>query len=157
MKISPRRRIRPRRQRAVPAAPAVRQEASDAQNTNTGQRTTPGGSVGGTGSNNQQRAGTGGASAPNSSSASSTRTYRNNTQLGDALIQIDPESRSLIIVADEDTDREISKTIKNLDQPKPQVLIKVLFAQVTLDNDSDIGVEGQLSVSTSAARRSPIS
>ena len=96
--------------------------------------------------NNQGRTGTtGGASAPNSSGAPSTRTYRNNTQLGDALIQIDPETRSLIIVADEDTDKEISKVITNLDRPKPQVLIKVLFAQVTLDNNSDVGVEGNYS------------
>ena len=107
--------------------------------TTTGQRTT-GGTTGG--GNNQQRQGGGGTSASGSSAASSTRTYRNNTQLGDALIQIDPETRSLVIVADEDTDKEITKVIKNLDRPKPQVLIKVLFAQVTLDNNSDLGVEG---------------
>ena len=83
-----------------------------------------------------------GSSTSGSGGASSTRTYRNNTQLGDALIQIDPETRSLVIVADEDTDKEITKVIKNLDRPKPQVLIKVLFAQVTLDNNSDFGVEG---------------
>ena len=111
-----------------------------AQGNTTGQRAT--GTT--TGGNNQQRQG-GGASAPNNSSASSTRTYRNNTQLGDALIQIDPESRSLIIVSDEDTDKEISKVIRDLDKPKPQVLIKVLFAQVTLDNNSDFGVEGNYS------------
>ena len=117
--------------------PSVRLRA---QTTNGGVgRTTGGGS---NNSGNTQARGTGTASAPNSSTASSTRTYRNNTQLGDALIQIDPESRSLIIVADEDTDKEISKVIKNLDKPKPQVLIKVLFAQVTLDNNSDFGVEG---------------
>ena len=82
------------------------------------------------------------AGGANNSSASGTRQYRNNTQLGDALIQIDPESRSLVIVADEQTHSEIEKVIKNLDRPKPQVLIKVLFAQVTLDNNTDIGVEG---------------
>ena len=113
-----------------------------AQTSNTGQRTTGGTNTGGTTGGNTQARTSGGASAPNSSTASSTRTYRNNTQLGDALIQIDPETRSLIIVADEDTDKEISKTIRNLDQPKPQVLIKVLFAQVTLDNNLDFGVEG---------------
>ena len=110
-----------------------------AQNTTTGARTTGGGNAN---SGSTQARGNGSASAPNSSTASSTRTYRNNTQLGDALIQIDPESRSLIVVADEDTDKEITKVIKNLDKPKPQVLIKVLFAQVTLDNNLDFGVEG---------------
>ena len=77
-----------------------------------------------------------------SSNSSGARQYRNNTQLGDALIQIDPETRSLIIVADENTHADIEKIIKNLDRPKPQVLIKVLFAQVTLDNNTDFGVEG---------------
>ena len=83
-----------------------------------------------------------GGSTSNSNNAGSTRQYRNATQLGDALIQIDPETRSLIIVADEETEKEITQVIKNLDRPKPQVLIKVLFAQVTLDNNLDFGVEG---------------
>ena len=124
---------------------AGRAGAQTTASTGTAQRTT-----GTTGGNTQNRTG-GGASAPNSSTASSTRTYRNNTQLGDALIQIDPETRSLIVVADEDTDKEISRTIRNLDQPKPQVLIKVLFAQVTLDNDSDIGVEGNYNFNLGSA------
>ena len=87
--------------------------------------------------------GSSGSSSSNSGSgATTTRQYRNNTLLGDALIQEDPETRSLIIVADDDTQNEIVKVIKNLDRPKPQVLIKVLFAQVTLDNTLDFGVEG---------------
>ena len=88
------------------------------------------------------RSTTGGGSSSNASSASATRQYRNNTMLGDALIQVDPETRSLVIVADERTQAEIAKVIHNLDRPKPQVLIKVLFAQVTLDNSTDFGVEG---------------
>ncbi len=32
--------------------------------------------------------------------------------------------------------------IKNLDQPKPQVLIKVVFLEVTYNKGSDVGVEG---------------
>ncbi len=138
MKISPRRRSLPAAGAlllcllfALPAARVC------AQNNNTGGRTN---TTGQTGGNRQGQGGGGGSSG--GGTASSTRTYRNNTQLGDALIQIDPESRSLIIVSDEDTDKEITKVIKNLDQPKPQVLIKVLFAQVTLDNNSDFGVEG---------------
>ena len=103
--------------------------------------------TGNTVGNNQNRSNTtgGGASTANSSGAPSTLVYRNNNQLGNALIQIDPETRSLIIVADDDTEKEITKVIRNLDKPKPQVLIKVLFAQVTLDNNSDLGVEGNYS------------
>ncbi len=94
------------------------------------------------GGNQANRQGANQPASPNSGGASSTRTYRNNTQLGDAVIQTDPESRSLIIVSDEETHNEMMRVIKNLDRPKPQVLIKVLFAQVTLDNNVDFGVEG---------------
>jgi len=77
-----------------------------------------------------------------SSYGSNTRQYRSNTMLGDALIQIDPETRSLVIVADEETHNEILKVIKSLDQPKPQVLIKVVFAEVSLNKSLNVGVEG---------------
>ena len=80
-----------------------------------------------------------------SSGGSTTRQYRNNTMLGDAIVQIDPETRSVIVVADQDTQDEVFKVIENLDRPKPQVLIKVLFAQVTLDKNLDFGVEGNYS------------
>ena len=71
--------------------------------------------------------------------------------LGDAIVQIDPESRSLIVVADNDTQEEIAKVIENLDRPKPQVLIKVLFAQVTLDKNLDVGLEGNYSFNLGAS------
>jgi len=71
--------------------------------------------------------------------------------LGDAIVQIDPESRSLIVVADNDTQEEIAKVIANLDRPKPQVLIKVLFAQVTLDKNLDLGLEGNYSFNLGAS------
>ncbi len=71
--------------------------------------------------------------------------------LGDAIVQIDPETRSLIVVADNDTQEEIAKVIANLDQPKPQVLIKVLFAQVTLDKNLDVGLEGNYSFNLGAS------
>ena len=57
-------------------------------------------------------------------------------------MQVDPETRSLVIVTDEDTHKELAKVIQNLDKPKPQVLIKVVFLEVTYNKDSDIGVEG---------------
>jgi general secretion pathway protein D len=82
---------------------------------------------------------TGGA---NSSYGSSTRQYRSNTMLGDAVIQVDPESRSIIVVTDEKTHNEMSKVIQELDNPKPQVLIKVVFVEVSLNKGLDLGVEG---------------
>jgi len=62
--------------------------------------------------------------------------------MGDALIQFDPETGSLIVITDEETNRHIEKIVKGLDQPVPQVLIKVLFLEVTHTRGSDIGVEG---------------
>ncbi len=121
----------------LPSSFVIR-HSSFAQTTTTAPRTN---TSAGTANNNTNR-NTNSASSSNSNTAGTTRQYRNNTQLGDALIQIDPESRSLIIVADDETQAEITRVIKNLDRPKPQVLIKVLFAQVTLDNSTDFGVEG---------------
>lgn len=70
------------------------------------------------------------------------RQYRSNTELGDAVIQIDPETRSLVIVTDEDTHRELVTVIRTLDKPKPQVLIKVVFLEVTYNKGLDLGVSG---------------
>ncbi len=75
-------------------------------------------------------------------SSTGQRQYRSNTLLGDAVIQVDPETRSLIIVTDEDTHAELDKMVADLDRPKPQVLIKVVFMEITYNNASDIGVEG---------------
>src|SRR5439155_17232100 len=83
--------------------------------------------------------GFGGSSA--SRSRSTARQYPNNG-VGDAVISIDPETRSLIVIADEDTSQYISQVVSNLDRPKPQVLIKVVFLEVTHNDSSDIGVEG---------------
>lgn len=65
-----------------------------------------------------------------------------NNQVGDAVISIDPETRSLIVIADDDTSKYISEVVSNLDRPKPQVLIKVVFLEVTRSDSLDIGIEG---------------
>lgn len=65
-----------------------------------------------------------------------------NNQVGDAVISIDPETRSLIVIADDDTSQYISQVVSNLDRPKPQVLIKVVFLEVTRNDSLDIGIEG---------------
>jgi len=70
------------------------------------------------------------------------RTYTSNTQIGEAIITSDPDTRSLVIVTDDETNENIRRVIESLDRPKPQVLINVVFAQVTHNNDLDFGVEG---------------
>ncbi|HUR45668.1 MAG TPA: hypothetical protein VMZ27_07315 [Candidatus Saccharimonadales bacterium] len=96
-----------------------------------------GGNFGGGGGNfggGGGRVGTGGSS--------STRQYYGNGQVGEATITSDPESRRIIVITDEETGQYVSQVVTNLDRPKPQVLIKVVFLEVTHNNALDIGLEG---------------
>jgi general secretion pathway protein D len=72
----------------------------------------------------------------------STRQYFPSGTVGDAMISSDPESRRLIVITDDETAAHVSQVVTNLDQPKPQVLIKVVFLEVTYNNTQDIGIEG---------------
>jgi general secretion pathway protein D len=84
----------------------------------------------------------GGFGGNRSSRGSSARTYQNNSEIGDAVITYDPETRRIVVIADEDTSQYVSQVITNLDRPKPQVLIKVVFLEVTYRKASDIGIQG---------------
>ncbi|MBU6399859.1 MAG: hypothetical protein KGS61_06035 [Verrucomicrobia bacterium] len=77
-----------------------------------------------------------------SSGSTITRQYPSSGMIGDAYFSIDPESRRVLYIADEDTAKYVSQVLTNLDKPKPQVLIKVVFLLLTYNNASDIGVEG---------------
>lgn len=84
--------------------------------------------------------GTGGGGGGGSGGAS-TRQYNNSTMVGDATITSDLESRRLIVVTDDETNENIKTIIASLDKPKPQVLINVVFLQVTHDKGLDLGAE----------------
>ena len=75
------------------------------------------------------------AAAPRSSTSSTAAAppgqYPNNTTIGDAYFSIDPETRRVVYIADEATAQSIAQVLTNLDRPKPQVLIKVVFLEVT--------------------------
>jgi general secretion pathway protein D len=92
---------------------------------------------------------TGGAGG---ASGNGTRQYLNNTMIGDALIEVDPETRTIIVITDDETNTNIGNVIKALDKPKPQVLINVVFMEITHDNSSDIGIDGKFSYSQSGGR-----
>jgi general secretion pathway protein D len=98
-----------------------------------------GGGFGGGGFGGAARSGT------SSSASSTTRQYPNNTTIGDAYFSIDPETRRVVFIADEATALAIGQVLTNLDRPKPQVLIKCVFLEVTRDDSSDIGIEGYYS------------
>ncbi len=86
------------------------------------------------------------------SSTGANRQYVNSTMIGDAMITSDLETRRLIVVTDEETNESIKTIVESLDRPKPQVLINVVFVQVTHDRDLDLGTEatwtGKLAVKT---------
>src|SRR5882762_4489227 len=84
----------------------------------------------------------GGTGASAGSSSGTTRQYTPNGTVGDAMITVDPETHRVIVITDEETSRYVGQVITNLDRPEPQVLIKVVFLEVTHNNSSDIGIEG---------------
>lgn len=91
-------------------------------NRNTGGNRTGGGGGGGSGSGLSQ--------------------YTPPGAIGEAIVTADPETRRLIVITDEETAPYVSQVITNLDRPKPQVLIKVVFLEVTYRNALDLGIEG---------------
>src|SRR5881296_2687748 len=76
------------------------------------------------------------------STSGGSREYYGNGEVGDAMITVDPDTRRLVIITDEETSQYISQVVSNLDRPRPQVLIKVVFLEVTHRDSLDIGVEG---------------
>lgn len=80
--------------------------------------------------------------APAGDSGSLVRDNLGTQVTGDTIVKFDRETNSIIIITDEETNNQIASIIQTLDQPKPQVLINVLFLEVTYNNDLDLGVEG---------------
>ena len=103
---------------------------------NTGGQRTQGGNRGGQ---------TGGAARSVGGAGGGSRSYYPNGTVGEATISSDPESRRLIVITDDETSQYISQVITNLDRPKPQVLIKVVFLEVTYNKGLNIGIEGSYS------------
>ena len=107
---------------------------------------------GGRGGVGQGGGGGGGFTGGGGSSASGNRSYQNTTMVGDAMISSDVDTRRLIVVTDDATNDNIKAIVASLDKPKPQVLINVVFVQVTHDNSFDLGAEavykGPVSIKT---------
>ena len=77
-----------------------------------------------------------------SGSSSSSSAYPSSTMMGDVTFGYDPETKRVFFITDEETAVNVSNILVNLDKPKPQVLIKVVFLEVQHDNALDFGVEG---------------
>jgi len=80
--------------------------------------------------------------ATGASSTASSRTYPANGTIPDVYFSIDPESRRVVFIAPEEAIPYVMQVLTNLDRPKPQVLIKCVFLEITHNNASDIGIEG---------------
>ena len=86
--------------------------------------------------------GAGGRALGGGAAGTGTRQYYNNGMVGEAMISSDPETRRLIVITDDETSQFVSQVVTNLDRPKPQVLIKVVFLEVTYGKSYDLGLEG---------------
>jgi general secretion pathway protein D len=90
------------------------------------------------------------SSSGNASRNSRTGTNYSSENLGqtpttDAIIQYDQETDSIIVITDDLTNNQIKHVIETMDKPIPQVLIKVLFLEVTHSNDLNLGAEASFS------------
>lgn len=89
-----------------------------------------------------RNAGGGGRALGGGGAGGGSRQYYPSGLVGEAMVSSDPETRRLIVITDDETSQYVSQVITNLDRPKPQVLIKVVFLEVTYRNFLDIGIEG---------------
>jgi general secretion pathway protein D len=99
-----------------------------------------GGGFGGAGFGGQF-GGFGGAGGGNNSRTASGA-YNFNGSVGSALISVDPQTHNIVVITDAQTSLQISNVIANLDSPKPQVLINVVFMEVTHTDGFEFGIEG---------------
>jgi general secretion pathway protein D len=76
------------------------------------------------------------------SSGTAASQYSPNGTVGNLTITVDPDTGNVTAIGDKATLESLSQVLANLDRPKPQVLIKVVFLEVMHNNSSAIGVEG---------------
>jgi general secretion pathway protein D len=86
--------------------------------------------------------GFGGGGGNNANRSTTSGQYNNNGTVGSAVISVDPVTHNIIVIADKETTAQIERVIANLDAPKRQVLIKVVFLEVQRNDSSDIGLQG---------------
>lgn len=60
---------------------------------------------------------------------------------GQVYVIADPDTNSLLVTTGSKYVEKVKQILKDLDRPVPQVLIKVLIAEVTHDNTLDLGAE----------------
>jgi general secretion pathway protein D len=97
---------------------------------------------GGGGNTNNANRGTGGAFTNRGNVAgASGGTGSISDLIGQVYVVSDVDTNSLLVATATKYQEQIMGIIKELDRPVPQVLIKVLLAEVTHDNADDLGVD----------------
>ena len=86
--------------------------------------------------------GGGGNTGTARTSSRAAASYPGSTQMGTATVSVDPETRRVFVVTDEETAVDVARVIKDLDRPTPQVLIKCIFMEAVYSKDLDVGVDG---------------
>ncbi|MCX5658463.1 MAG: type II secretion system secretin GspD, partial [Planctomycetota bacterium] len=107
------------------------------------------GSTGGLGGTNAQNRGTTGTTATganNTAAANTPRLSPGSAQsaadlAGQVFAVADPDSNSVLITTATGNFDRVKAILAELDRPVPQVLIKALLAEVSHDNNTDLGVE----------------
>ncbi len=90
---------------------------------------------------NSNAASTAPAASSPASAASSSAPGQTPSMDEEAIILADEDTNTLIVNATPDQHRDIERTIKELDQPRRQVLIETTMVEVTLDNSLSLGLE----------------
>ena len=92
----------------------------------------------GIGSRRTNRNGNGNSGRPNLSSNAS---HMIGEMAGEVFVVADEDTNSLLVTTASKFREQVKQIIEELDRPVPQVLIKVLVAEVTHDNSEDLGVD----------------
>lgn len=100
-----------------------------------------------TGSNGTNRAGTSGSTRTGTGSTAGGRSMTPQNQassadlIGQVYVVAEPDTNSLLVTTSSANFDRVKLIIEDLDRAVPQVLIKVLIAEVTHDNSLDLGME----------------
>ena len=85
--------------------------------------------------------GAGSSGSSSTSSLSAATAQMANALAGQVLVVADPDTNSLLVTTASRYETQVRQIIAELDKAVPQVLIKVLVAEVTHDNSADFGTD----------------
>lgn len=91
--------------------------------------------------NNSNRRSNGGLNQPGMPRLSPGMAHAINELTGKVFVVADPDTNALLVTTASKYEKQVRLIIEDLDRAVPQVLIKVLIAEVTHDDGTDVGAE----------------